>query len=87
MGEAILLKCLDAGESAGEGPRHPVQVGLGGVVGGPVQAFHSHHYLRHTARRQEHLASLRLPVAGMRSWKSGRASETTRTFFSIVIAR
>ena len=32
---------------------------------GPVYAFHSNHYLRHTARRLEHLASLRLSVAGM----------------------
>lgn len=31
----------------------------------PVQAFHSNHYLRHTARRLEHLASLGIPVAGM----------------------
>lgn len=31
----------------------------------PVHAFHSNHYLRHTARRLEHLASLRIPVAGM----------------------
>jgi hypothetical protein len=31
----------------------------------PVQFFHSDHYLRHTARRLEHLASLRIPVAGM----------------------
>lgn len=30
----------------------------------PVAAFHSHHYLRHNARRQEHLASLNIPVAG-----------------------
>jgi SAM-dependent methyltransferase len=31
----------------------------------PVHAFHSNHYLRHNARRLEHLASLRIPVAGM----------------------
>jgi len=31
----------------------------------PVDAFHSDHYLRHNARRLEHLASLRIPVAGM----------------------
>ncbi len=31
----------------------------------PFQAFHSDHYLRHNARRLEHLASLRIPVAGM----------------------
>jgi hypothetical protein len=30
----------------------------------PSAVFHSHHYLRHNARRQEHLASLRIPVAG-----------------------
>lgn len=31
----------------------------------PEWAFHSHDYLRHNARRLEHLASLRIPVAGM----------------------
>lgn len=31
----------------------------------PVHAFHSDHYLRHNARRLEHLASLRIPVAGV----------------------
>jgi 2-polyprenyl-3-methyl-5-hydroxy-6-metoxy-1,4-benzoquinol methylase len=31
----------------------------------PVQFFHSDLYLRHNARRLEHLASLRIPVAGM----------------------
>ncbi len=31
----------------------------------PVDAFHANHYLRHNARRLEHLASLRLRVAGM----------------------
>jgi len=31
---------------------------------GPVRVFHDHEYLRHNARRQEHLASLALPVAG-----------------------
>ena len=30
----------------------------------PLDAFHSENYLRHTARRLEHLASLRLPLAG-----------------------
>src|SRR6266540_6367515 len=36
------------------------------VVGrrGPLRAFHNHEYLRHNARRQEHLASLGIPVAG-----------------------
>jgi SAM-dependent methyltransferase len=33
--------------------------------GGPVQAFHSYHYLRHNARRLEHLASLGIRVSGM----------------------
>jgi len=32
----------------------------------PVDAFHSENYLRHTARRLEHLASLGIPVAGKR---------------------
>jgi ubiquinone/menaquinone biosynthesis C-methylase UbiE len=32
---------------------------------GPDRAFHSPEYLRHNARRLEHLASLRIPVAGM----------------------
>lgn len=31
----------------------------------PVREFHSFHYLRHNARRLEHLASLGIPVAGM----------------------
>lgn len=31
----------------------------------PVSIFHSNDYLRHNARRLEHLASLRIPVAGM----------------------
>ena len=31
----------------------------------PVNSFHSDHYLRHTARRLEHLASLKIRVAGM----------------------
>ncbi len=31
----------------------------------PAHTFHSNHYLRHTARRLEHLASLRIPVEGM----------------------
>jgi hypothetical protein len=29
-----------------------------------LSAFHGHHYLRHNARRQEHLASLGIPLAG-----------------------
>ena len=31
----------------------------------PARAFHTDLYLRHNARRLEHLASLRIPVAGM----------------------
>lgn len=31
----------------------------------PTKTFHSPHYLRHNARRLEHLASLRIPVTGM----------------------
>ena len=31
----------------------------------PVTHFHSNYYLRHNSRRLEHLASLRIPVAGM----------------------
>jgi hypothetical protein len=31
---------------------------------GPRWVFHGHEYLRHNARRQEHLASLELPIAG-----------------------
>lgn len=31
----------------------------------PAQSFHTNHYLRHNARRLEHLASLRIAVAGM----------------------
>src|SRR5262245_43859922 len=31
----------------------------------PSELFHSDHYLRHNARRLEHLASLRIPVAGL----------------------
>lgn len=33
--------------------------------GNPAESFHSNHYLRHNARRLEHLASLRVPVTGM----------------------
>jgi hypothetical protein len=31
----------------------------------PKETFHSYNYLRHNARRLEHLASLKIPVAGM----------------------
>ena len=31
---------------------------------GPAYEFHSHHYMRHNARRLEHLASLQIPVDG-----------------------
>jgi SAM-dependent methyltransferase len=35
------------------------------VPASPAQQFHSDMYIRHTARRLEHLASLRIPVAGL----------------------
>lgn len=31
----------------------------------PIEFFHSDHYLRHNARRLEHLASLQIPVTGL----------------------
>jgi hypothetical protein len=34
------------------------------IAGSPSDFFHSFKYLRHNARRLEHLASLRIPVAG-----------------------
>jgi hypothetical protein len=37
---------------------------LAGKLVSPVHAFHNNHYLRHNARRLEHLASLRIPLAG-----------------------
>ena len=37
----------------------------------PAYSFHSHHYLRHNARRLEHLASLGISVAGMRVLEVG----------------
>jgi SAM-dependent methyltransferase len=37
----------------------------------PAHRFHSNHYLRHNARRLEHLASLRIPVAGKRVLEVG----------------
>jgi SAM-dependent methyltransferase len=36
-----------------------------------LESFHSDHYLRHTARRLEHLASLRIAVAGKRVLELG----------------
>jgi Methyltransferase domain len=36
-----------------------------GLVSESVNKFHSNHYLRHNARRLEHLASMRIPVSGM----------------------
>jgi len=41
------------------------KIGVDIVRYGPASHFHSIHYLRHNARRLEHLASLRIPVAGM----------------------
>ena len=40
------------------------QTPKGNLHPSPVEAFHSDNYLRHTARRLEHLASLHIPVAG-----------------------
>ena len=37
---------------------------LGYLKSSPVDNFHSNHYLCHTARRLEHLASLGIPVSG-----------------------
>jgi len=37
----------------------------------PCSHFHGNHYLRHNARRLEHLASLRIPVAGMKVLEVG----------------
>jgi Methyltransferase domain len=36
-----------------------------GLVSESVKNFHSNQYLRHNARRLEHLASMQIPVAGM----------------------
>jgi hypothetical protein len=41
------------------------RVGFDLVPATPALQFHSDFYIRHTARRLEHLASLRIPVAGM----------------------
>jgi len=42
------------------------KLGFGIVRGNSsAETFYSHSYLRHNARRLEHLASLRIPVAGM----------------------
>ena len=38
---------------------------------GPKDFFHADYYLRHNARRLEHLASLRIPVAGMKVLEVG----------------
>jgi hypothetical protein len=37
----------------------------------PTEVFHSNHYLRHTARRLEHLASLGLDLIGKRVFEPG----------------
>ena len=40
-------------------------MGIGlGATRDPMHSFHSFHYLRHNARRLEHLASLGIPVSG-----------------------
>jgi hypothetical protein len=40
-------------------------VGYDIVPATPALQFHSDFYIRHTARRLEHLASLRIPVAAL----------------------
>src|SRR5262245_46388403 len=47
----------------------------------PRHAFHSFHYLRHNARRLEHLASLGIPVAGSRVLEVGAGMGDHSHFF------
>jgi hypothetical protein len=42
-----------------------------------LESFHSDHYLRHNARRLEHLATLNISVSGKRVLGSARESATT----------
>ena len=48
---------------------------------GPVSAFHSEEYLRHNARRLEHLASLGLPLAGRSVLEVGAGIGDHTSFF------
>jgi SAM-dependent methyltransferase len=45
------------------------------------RAFHSWHYLRHTARRLEHLASLRLPVRGLSILELGAGAGDLTSYY------
>ena len=47
----------------------------------PLDDFHSRHYLRHTQRRQEHLASLGLPLAGRSVLEVGAGTGDHTSFF------
>ena len=47
----------------------------------PLLEFHSGHYLRHTQRRQEHLATLGLPLAGRTVLEVGAGVGDHSTFF------
>src|SRR5215216_4710861 len=48
---------------------------------GPVEEFQSFVYLRHNQRRQEHLASLDLPLAGRSVLELGAGIGDHSTFF------
>ena len=47
----------------------------------PSQSFHSNHYLRHTSRRLEHLASLAIPVEGKSVLELGAGIGDHTSFF------
>jgi 2-polyprenyl-3-methyl-5-hydroxy-6-metoxy-1,4-benzoquinol methylase len=47
----------------------------------PTNAFHSEHYLRHNQRRQEHLASLRLPLENQSVLELGAGIGDHTSFF------
>lgn len=47
----------------------------------PILHFHSDHYLRHNARRLEHLASLRIPVTGMTVLEVGAGIGDHSTYY------
>lgn len=47
----------------------------------PLLEFHSDHYLRHTQRRQEHLATLGLPLAGRTVLEVGAGVGDHSSFF------
>ena len=69
--QSIRVECADAGQIEDDDAEGPYRIGLGGAGGGPVQAFHFGRLPASYGRRQEHLASLRLPVAGMRVLEVG----------------